>query len=40
MDAGDGADAAQGYAWGAVSTLAVGGCAAGAAWGVVKALEG
>ncbi|KZV93917.1 DUF125-domain-containing protein [Exidia glandulosa HHB12029] len=30
----------KGYAWGAVSTLAVGGCAAGAAWGVVKALEG
>ena len=30
----------KGYAWGAVSTLAVGGCAAGAAWAVVKALEG
>ncbi|EJD43141.1 DUF125-domain-containing protein [Auricularia subglabra TFB-10046 SS5] len=30
----------KGYAWGAVSTLAVGGTAAGAAWGVVKALEG
>jgi len=30
----------SGYVWGAVSTLAVGGAAAGAAWGIVKALEG
>lgn len=30
----------QGYAWGAVSTLFVGGLAAGAAFGIVKAMEG
>lgn len=29
-----------GYVWGAVSTLCVGGVAAGAAFGIVKALEG
>ena len=29
-----------GYVWGAVSTLAVGGAAAAAAFGIVKALEG
>jgi VIT1/CCC1 family predicted Fe2+/Mn2+ transporter len=34
-----GTGGAKGYAWGAVSTLAVGGCAAGAAWGVVRLLE-
>jgi vacuolar iron transporter family protein len=31
---------AEGYLRGAVSTLAVGGAAAGAAWGIVRALEG
>lgn len=31
---------AKGYVWGAVSTLLVGGAAAGAAYGIVKALEG
>ncbi|KAJ6624740.1 VIT family-domain-containing protein [Mycena sp. CBHHK59/15] len=36
---GAGADAA-GYVWGAVSTLLVGGLAAAAAFGIVKALEG
>jgi vacuolar iron transporter family protein len=30
----------KGYIWGAVSTLLVGGFAAGAAYGIVKALEG
>ena len=30
----------KGYVWGAVSTLLVGGAAAGAAYGIVKALEG
>ncbi|KAF8874828.1 Ccc1 family [Infundibulicybe gibba] len=30
----------RGYVWGAVSTLMVGGVAAGAAFGIVKALEG
>lgn len=30
----------SGYVWGAVSTLMVGGLAAGAAFGIVKALEG
>ena len=29
-----------GYIWGAVSTLCVGGAAAGAAFAIVKALEG
>jgi len=31
---------AKGYVWGAVSTLLVGGAAAGAAYGLVKILEG
>jgi VIT1/CCC1 family predicted Fe2+/Mn2+ transporter len=31
---------AKGYVWGAVSTLLVGGAAAGAAYAIVKALEG
>ena len=31
---------AGGYIWGAVSTLLVGGLAAGAAFGIVKLLEG
>jgi len=31
---------AAGYVWGAVTTLMVGGIAAGAAFGIVKALEG
>jgi VIT1/CCC1 family predicted Fe2+/Mn2+ transporter len=31
---------AKGYVYGAVSTLLVGGAAAGAAYGIVKALEG
>lgn len=31
---------ASGYVYGAVSTLLVGGLAAGAAFGIVKALEG
>ncbi|KAJ8516704.1 hypothetical protein ONZ45_g6014 [Pleurotus djamor] len=31
---------AKGYVWGAISTLMVGGLAAGAAFGIVKALEG
>ena len=31
---------ASGYIWGAVSTLLVGGLAAGAAFVIVKALEG
>jgi vacuolar iron transporter family protein len=30
---------AGGYVWGAVSTLLVGGAAAGAAYGIVRALE-
>jgi hypothetical protein len=30
----------RGYTWGAVSTVAVGGMAAGAAFGIVRALEG
>ena len=30
----------KGYIWGALSTLLVGGAAAGAAYGIVKALEG
>ncbi|PWN50802.1 membrane fraction protein [Violaceomyces palustris] len=30
----------KGYIWGAVSTLGVGGLAAGASWGIVRALEG
>jgi len=30
----------KGYTWGAVSTLMVGGAAAGAAYGIVAALEG
>ncbi len=30
----------KGYVWGAVSTLCVGGAAAAAAYGIVKALEG
>jgi vacuolar iron transporter family protein len=32
--------ASQGYVWGAVTTLLVGGAAAGAAYGIVKLLEG
>jgi VIT1/CCC1 family predicted Fe2+/Mn2+ transporter len=33
-------DTAGSYIWGAISTLMVGGVAAGAAFGIVKALEG
>jgi len=30
----------KGYLWGAISTVTVGGLAAGAAFGIVRALEG